>query len=84
MYGELPKNGGLDNLQGTWRSKEVGFFKFIIWREGEKPQTRGIFMGRHKKLPKELTTELLYLELPTISASCGVKRYMHYIRFLFT
>ena len=35
-----------------------------------------------KKLPKELTTELLCLELTTISASCGVKRYMHHIRFL--
>ena len=30
-----------------------------------------------KKLAKELTTELLYLDLPTISATCGVKRYMH-------
>ena len=27
----------------------LGFFKFIIRREGEKPQTRGTFMGRHKK-----------------------------------
>ena len=53
-------------------------------RDGEKPQTRETFMGRHKKLPRELTTELLYLELPTISASCGVKRYMHYISFLLT
>ena len=41
-------------------------------------------MGAIKELPKELTTELLYLELVTISASCGVKRYMHYIRFLLT
>ena len=24
-------------------------FKVIIRREGEKPQTRGTFMGRHKK-----------------------------------
>ena len=38
--------------------------------------------GAIKKLPKELTTELLYLQLPTISAFCGVKRYMHYISFL--
>ena len=29
-------------------------------------------------LPQELTTELLCLELTTISASCGVKRYMCY------
>ena len=35
-----------------------------------------------KKLLKELTKELLCLELTTISAFCGVKRYMHYIRFL--
>ena len=55
-----------------------------LLREGEKPQTRKTFMGRHKKLPRELTTELLYLDLPTISASCGVKRYMHYISFLLT
>ena len=41
-------------------------------------------MKRHKKLPKELTTELLSLELLTILASCGVRRYMHYIRFLLT
>ena len=37
-----------------------------------------------KNLPKELTTELLYLVLPLISVSCGVKGYMHYIRFLLT
>ena len=55
-----------------------GFFKFIMRREGEKSQT-GTFMGRHKKIPKELTTELHCLELPTITASCGVKRYIHKI-----
>ena len=37
-----------------------------------------------KGLPKELTTELLFLDLPAILASCGVKRYMHYIGFLLT
>ena len=41
-------------------------------------------MGRHKKISNELTAELHYLELPTISASCGVKGYMHYISFLLT
>ena len=69
---------------GPGGAKRQVFFKVIIRRDGEKPQTRGTFMGRHKKLPKELTTELLYLELPAISASCGVKSYMHYIRFLLT
>ena len=42
--------------------------KVIIRREGKKPQTRGTFMGRHKKTThRELNTdtELLYLELPT-------------------
>ena len=39
--------------------------KVIIRREREKPQTRGTFMGVHKKTTKELTTKLLYLELPT-------------------
>ena len=29
--------------------EQKGFFEFIIQREGEKPQTRGTFMGRHKK-----------------------------------
>ena len=66
---------------GRGGAKRWGFFDVIIQREGEKPQTRGTFMGRHKKkLFKELTTELLYLELPTISVSCGAKRYTHYIR----
>ena len=43
-----------------------------------------LLWGTTKKLLKELTTELLCLELPTISASCGAKRYIHYIRFLLT
>ena len=46
-----------------------GFLKLSLRREGEKPQTRGTFTGRHKKLLKELFTELLYLELAAISAS---------------
>ena len=32
---------------GTWRSKK-GFLN-LSYREGEKPQTRGTFMGHHKK-----------------------------------
>ena len=42
----------------------------------EKSQTRELLWSPIKKPPKELTTELLYLELPHISASCGVKRYI--------
>ena len=59
-----------DNL---WDLQEEGGRVFLNLSYGGK----GI-----KKLPKELTTELLCLELTTISASCGVKRHMHYIRFL--
>ena len=40
-------------------------FKVIMKSEGEKLQTKGPFMECHKKLPGELTTELLFLELPT-------------------
>ena len=47
-------------------------------REGEKPQT-GTFMGRHKKTTQGVDTELQCLELPTLTAFCGVKRYMHKI-----
>ena len=33
---------------GSWRSKAVGGLR--LSREGEKPQTRGTFMGRHNKI----------------------------------
>ena len=69
---------------GTWRSKEVGGLKLSYGGKGKSHKQEELLWGAIKKLPKELTTELLYLELPTISASCGVKRYMHYIRFLLT
>ena len=71
---------------GTWRSKEVatGFLNLSYRGKGKSHKQEELLWGAIKKLPKELTTELLYLELPTISASCGVKSYMHYIRFLLT
>ena len=67
-------------------AKRKGFFKCIIWRGKGKSHKKEeeLLCGAIKKLSKKLTTELLYLELPTISASCVVKRYMHYIRFLLT
>ena len=55
-----------------------GSLNFIIHKQEE------LLWNAKKTLPKELTTELLNLELPTISAFCGVKRYMHYIRFFLT
>ena len=67
------------------RSKEVGVFLIYHTEEsGKNHKQEELLWGAKKELPKELTTELLHLELPTISASCGVKGYMHYIRFLLT
>ena len=63
---------------GTWRSKEVGGLMLSYGGKG-KATKRGTFMGSHKKIPRELTTELLYLELPTYSASWGVIIYMQYL-----
>ena len=61
---------------GTWRSK--GFLNLSYGGKGKShKQEYLLWGGAIKKLPKELTTELLYLQLPTISASCGVKRYMY-------
>ena len=61
-----------------------GFLKLSSVGKGKSHKQEELLWGAFKKLSKELTTELLYLELPTISAPCGVKRYMHYIRFLLT
>ena len=40
-------------------------YKFIIRREEETPQQEELLWNPIKELPMELTTELLYLELPT-------------------
>ena len=71
---------------GTWGRKEIarGFLKLSYRGKGKSHKQEELLWGVIKKLPKELTTELLYLGLPTISASCGVKRYMHCIKFLLT
>ena len=83
---ELPNDLRLRNLGNSEISRRSQNFRIIAWcsvlltnlkfcLEGrEKATNKRNFYGRHKKLPKELTTELLYPELPTISASCGVKR----------
>ena len=71
---------------GTWRSKDVakGFLNLSYRGKEKSDKQEELLWSTIKILPKELTTELHYLELPTISAFCGVKRYMHYIRFLLT
>ena len=70
---------------GTWRSKEAGGCNVIIRREGEKPQKEELLLGSIKKLPRELTTELLYLESPTYLSLLWCKNICTtYIRFLLT
>ena len=49
-------------------------FKVIIQTEGEKPQNKEIFIRSHKKLARELTPCLVYLNYEPISASFGVKK----------
>ena len=61
-----------------------GFLNLSYGGNGKSHKQEEILWGAIKKLPKELTIELLYQKLPTISASCGVKRCMHYIIFLLT
>ena len=59
-----------------------GFLNLSYRGKRKSHKQEELLWGAIKKLPKELTTELHYLELPIISASCGVKRYIHYIRSL--
>ena len=53
------------------------FLKLSNGGKGKFHKQEELLWGAIKKLPTELTTELLYLELPTISASCDVKRYSY-------
>ena len=68
---------------GTWRCKR-GFLNLSYREKGKSHKQEELLWDTIKNLPKELINELPYLELPTISAFCGVKIYMHYIIFLLT
>ena len=89
MQSQWPGGKWIDNgcclviICWTWRSK-MGFLNLSYRGKGKSHKQEEFLWGTINKLPNELITELHYLELPTISASCGVKRYMHYIRFLLT
>ena len=69
------------NLWDLEEERGSGFLNLSYGGKG-KSHKQELLWGAIKKLPKELTTELHCLELPAILASSGVKRYMHYIRFL--
>ena len=57
---------------GTWRSREVGRFKLIVWREakGRMPQSK----GRGPLFAVELTPQVFYQNYQLISASFDLKR----------
>ena len=65
------------NLWDMEDQKGRGFKNLSNGGKGKSYKQKKLLWGVIKKLLKELTTELFYLELPTISASCSVKRYMH-------
>ena len=73
------------NLWDLEEQRGRGFLNLSYGGKGKShkhQEQEELLWGATKNLLKELTTELLCLELPTISASCDVKRYMHYIRLL--
>ena len=74
----------LSQLLYSWDQRGSGFLKLSYGEKGKSHKQEEFLWGAVKKLPKQLTTELLYLGLTTISASFAVKRYMHYIRFVLT
>ena len=61
------------NLWDLEEQRGRGFLNLSYGGKGKSHKQEGLLWGPIKKLPKELTTELLSLELPTILASCGVK-----------
>ena len=62
---------------GTWRSKEIGDLKLSYGDKGKSHQQGELLWDVIKKLTKELTTELLYLELHTFfSVLLGKKIYV--------
>ena len=50
---------------GTWERKEVGGLKLSHGGKGKSHNQEDLLWGAIKKLPSELTPELIYLELRT-------------------
>ena len=64
---------------GTWRSKEIGGLKLSYGGKGKSHQQGELLWDVIKKLPRELTTALLYLELHTyFSLLLGKKIYVRH------
>ena len=72
------------NLRDLEEQRGRVFLNVSCGGKGKSHKQEKLLWGAIKELPKELTSELLYLELPIISAPCDVKRYIHCVRFLLT
>ena len=72
------------NLWDLEQQRGRGFLNLSDGGKEKSYHKKERLCGAIENLLKELTTELFYLELLTISTSFGVKRCMHYIRFLLT
>ena len=59
---------------GTWRSKEEVCLKLSYGGKGKSHKQEEILWGTVKKLPRKLTTELLFLDLPTYFGLLRCKR----------
>ena len=64
---------------GTWGSKEVGGLKLSYGGTGKCHKQKKLLWGA---IRKQLNYSMWNYQ--PISTSCGVKRYMHYIRFPLT
>ena len=63
------------NLWDLEEQRGRSFLNLSYGGKGKSHKQEELLWGAIKKLPKELTTELHCLELPTITASCGVKKF---------
>ena len=59
---------------GTWRSNEEVWLKLSYGGKGKSHKQEEILWGTVKKLPRKLTTELLFLDLPTYFGLLRCKR----------
>ena len=69
---------------GTWGSKEVGGLKLSYGVKRKNHKQEELLWGAIRKLPRKLTTELLYLDLPAYFSLLWCKNIYARHRFLLT
>ena len=70
---------------GTWKNKEVGDLKLSYGGNGKNHKPEELLWGAiKKKYSGSWPLNYSIWNYWSILVSCGVKRYMHYIRFLLT